>query len=721
MKLHKLPIEIISEIVGYIPVKNIFNFLLISKEFYQLIEYDEVFWKCVLKNYLKSEIKNCKDNLNENLHELTILQEFLNIYLIENIEKINKNKNYYRNLKKLNKNISLFSLINIKLLHLFVELYKNNIINEISVNKPLFKKDLQFNNSDSNVNTDNSTIVMNQNENITFSKRFMYLLQKSIKCKCSILINCLKEYSFSKEFQYLFTEIFLLENDITMIDVDNKFKVKKDYNKTMDLQITLELLKEIKSKLDLQNFIYEKFLSKFYLFIYPIVYSFLVNYSQNSNPKLLQNILQLLKKYNITFTNSFDKLLKCCENDLFNISKEFFEYSVITMKDKLHKDYNNNYYQYYTNISVIIETVMYRYNKYERKYFLRNFKYDKDFYEKLHYLMDLFLTEKWRIKYLTENVIYEKLVNLLNCEEDSSKEIYDLFNNLHFFKYKDIKLPLGFSKYFSLQFNLENFKYLINLNLISKSTLLKIFHESFISENSFDLCYDKEFTKNQIKLYLNYFINELNFDIYSKDNFGSNIIFRALCNCNFYTIIKPIKECCNLQHIDYSKMTTKDLYDDENILQKQLSGKRKFLWSPSFVDEKLYEINELKEIKLNSMKEILEINEINHLHLLYLDLENFNQQYLSTLKYLFLNIKLKKDRSVTFIEYLFKILENDETRNELEKSCNSEIFTMAIKIGIGYIRRFVSDDSDLMIYIIYKKFYSYLKEFCIFENKNYLL
>ncbi|KAL9654177.1 hypothetical protein ABK040_000761 [Willaertia magna] len=725
MKLHDLPIEIISEIVEYVPVKYIFNFLLISKEFYQLIEYDDVFWKCVLKNYLKSEIKNCKDNLNENLNNKDALQEFLNIYSLENIEKINKNKIYYNNLKKLNKNISLFSSMNIKLLQQFVELYKNNIIREISVNKPSFRKyllkDLQFNKSDNNVNnvnTDNNTIVMNQSGNVTFSKRFLYLLQQSIKCKCSILISCLTDYPFSEEFQYLFKEIFLLENEITMIDIDNKFKEIEDYNKKKDLQFIFELLKDIKSKLGLQNFIYEKFLSKFILFIDPIVYSFLVNYSQNSNHKLLQNILQLLKKYNLTL--SFYNLLKCCEMDLFNISKEFFEYSVITMNDKLYKDYNNNYNNDYSIASLIITTIMDKdYNRLKKINFNQrnitvnneNNKDYNEFYEKLNYLMDLFITENCDrnklISYLTEIFIHKKLVNLLTCEEDSSKEIYNLFNSLQFFKYKDIKLPINHD-FFSLQYNLENFKYLINLNIISKDDLLTLFHRYFVSVNSFRLIVDKEFTKNQIKLYLNYFINELNFDIYSKDKSGSNIIFNALYNCNFYTIIGPIKECCNLQNIDYNKIT---FYNSQNILQRQLTDR--------LGDEQLYNIIELNKIKLNSMKEILEINEINHSHLFNLNLQHFDQQYfnpqkyLSTLKYLFFNIKLKKDRSVTFIEYLFKILENDEKRNELEQLYNSK----KEKIMRKHYKK-IDFHSDLIIYFIYKKFYSYLKEFCIFKN-NY--
>ncbi|KAL9649795.1 hypothetical protein ABK040_009609 [Willaertia magna] len=716
MKLHDLPIEIISEIVEYIPVKNIFNFLLISKEFYQSIEYDDVFWKCVLKNYLKSEIKYCKDNLNENLNELNkkdALQEFLNIYSIENIEKINKNKIYYNNLKKLNKNISLSNSVNIKLIQQFVELYRNNIIHEISVNKISFKKyllkDLQFNNVNNNI--DNNTIVMNQSKNITFSKRFMYLLQQSIKCKCSILINCLPQYHPSEEFQYLFKETFLLENDITMIDIDNKFKEIEDYNKKKDLQFIFELLKEIKSKLSLQNFIYEKFLSKLILVIDPIVYSFLVNYSQNSNQKLLQIILQLLKKYNLTI--SFYNLLKCCEMDLFNISKEFFEYSLITMKDKLYKDYNNNYNDDYSTASLIIRTIM---NKDDDRLKKVNFKQrnltvsddeDKDFYEKLNYLMDLLITENCDrnklIRYLSEYVIYKKLVNLLTCEEDSSKEIYNLFNSLQFFKYKDIKLPINHD-FFSLQFNLENFKYLINLNIISKDDLLTLFHKYFISNNSFRLVFDKEFTKNQIKLYLNYFINELHFDIYSKDTSRNNIIFSALNNCNCYTIIGPIKECCNLRNIDYNKIK---IYNLQNLLQRQ--------FTMNFNDEKLYDIFELKEIKLNSMKEILKINEINHSHLFNLNFQYFfnPQKYLTTLKYLLLNIKLKSDNSITFIDYLNKILENDEKRNNLEQLYNSE----KDKIMLKHYNE-IDFDSDLIVYFIYKKFYSYFKEFCIFEIKS---
>ncbi|KAL9654190.1 hypothetical protein ABK040_000772 [Willaertia magna] len=320
-----------------------------------------------------------------------------------------------------------------------------------------------------------------------------------------------------------------------------------------------------------------------------------------------------------------------------------------------------------------------------------------EFYEKLKYLMDLVITEKCdrnKLIWCLQSFIYEKLNNLLICKEDSSKEIYNLFKSLQFFK-KDIKLPIT-NSFFSLQFNLENFKYLINLNIISKDDLLTLFHKYFVSVNSFRLIIDKEFTKNKIKLYLNYFINELNFDIYSKDKFGSNIIFSALNNCNFYTIIGPIKEYCNLQQIDYNKITINKL---QNIIQRQLNIR--------FEDEKLYETNELKEIKLNSMKEILKINEINHSHLFNLNFY-YLKNYLSSLKYLISNIKLKNNKSVTFLEYLNKILENDEKRNELEQLYISE------KDKI--MRKHYSEidfDSDLIIYFIYKKISVYFTELFI--------
>ncbi|KAL9654191.1 hypothetical protein ABK040_000773 [Willaertia magna] len=345
MKLQELPFEIISEIVEYIPAKNILNILLISKDFYQFIEFDE-FWKCLLKNYLKSEIKYCKENLNELILNKDELQNFLNIHSIENVEYINKDHIYYNNLKKLNKNKLLSITINMKLLQQFVELYKNNITQEISINKPSFKryllKDLQFKNLNNVDNKNINIFIMGQYENI-ICKRFMYLLQQSIKFKCSILINYLSEYHFCKEFQYLFTEIFINENyNITMIEMEEKFKELKDYNKKKNLQFIFELLKDIKSKLGLQNYIYEKFVSKFILFIDPIVYSLLFNYSHDTNfrDKTLQNILQLLQKFNLTI--SLNNLLKCCEQNLFNISKEFFEYSLT--KDKLYKDNNRLWY-----------------------------------------------------------------------------------------------------------------------------------------------------------------------------------------------------------------------------------------------------------------------------------------------------------------------------------------------------------------------------------------
>ncbi|KAL9654194.1 hypothetical protein ABK040_000776 [Willaertia magna] len=532
MKLQELPFEIISEIVEYIPAKNILNFLLISKDFYQFIEFDE-FWKCLLKNYFKSEIKYCKENLNELILNKDALQDYLNIYSIENFDKINKNKIYYNNLKKLNKNKLLSVTINMKLLQQFVELYKNNIIYNNSINKPSFKRFLPTNlqqNMVDNINNKN-TIVMNQTENTKFRNRFEYLLQQSIKCKCSILINCLAN-DLPAEFQYLFIELFFTQNttiDKKLKENDNLvYNNNEVYNKRKNQEFILKLLKDIKIKFNLQNYIYEKFVSKFILFIDPIVYSLLTNYSHDTNfrDETLQNILKLLQKYNLTI--SFNNFLKCCEVNLFNISKEFFDYLFITMEDKFYKDYNNNYFIVCNLVKIVMgddDTVI-----------------DENYCKKLNYLMNLIITEKCDYKKLIcdlEGFIYKKLNNLLTCEEDTSKEVYNLFKSLQFFKYKDIKLPITHN-FFNLQFNLKNFKYLINLNIISKEDLLTLFHKYFILNNSFRFILNKRFTKKQIELYLDYFINELYFDIYSKDKFGNNILINTFHNCNIYTIINPI-------------------------------------------------------------------------------------------------------------------------------------------------------------------------------------
>ncbi|KAL9654197.1 hypothetical protein ABK040_000779 [Willaertia magna] len=653
MKLHELPFEIISEIVEYIPVRNILNFLLISKDFYQFIKYDE-FWKCLLKNYLKSEIKYCKENLNELLLNKDELQEYLNIYSIENVEKINKNKNYYLN--KLNTKNLLSITINMKLLQQFVEFYKNKVIKLL-----------------------NSKFLTENNENIIFSKRFMCLLQQSIKFKCSILINCLAD-DIPIEFEYLFLELFLNENDnITMIDMDKKFNFYKN-NKRKNQEFILNLLKDIKIKFNLQNFIYKNFVSKLTLFIEPIIYSLLINYSHDINfrDKTLQNILQLLQKYNLTI--SLNYLLNYCNVDLFNISKEFFEYSLITMKDKLFKgpiDYEliTKLFEYVIGEDTVI---------------------DDSFCNKLNYLMELIFTENCDkqklIWWLTDSfIIYKKLINLLTCEEDSSKEIYNLFKSLQFFKYNDLKLPLN-NRFFSLQFNLNNFKYLINLNLISNEDLLSLFHKYLISSfHSFNFIFDKNFTKNQFFLYLNYFINELNFDIYSKDKFGNNIIVNSLYNCNFYTIINPIKKCCNLQQIDYNKITFNNL---QNIIQRQLTT--------HFEDEKLYETSEIKEIKLNSMKEILKIKEINYSHLFTFSLtaDYYNSKeyiyLIPSLQYLISNIKLKDNFEITFEEYVKKeILERKERVKELEE--------LLILEKDNITKNRIDFDNDLIIYFVYKK------------------
>ncbi|KAL9644875.1 hypothetical protein ABK040_005355 [Willaertia magna] len=581
--------EIISEIVEYIPVQNILNFLLISKDFYQFIEYDK-FWKCLLNNYLNSEIKHCKDNLNELTLYNDGLQEVLNVYSIENSENIK----YYYGPKSSDDLLSI--TINTRLLHQLVVFYRNEV------------KD-----------------IMNESENTIFSKRFMHLLQQTIKCKYSTIIFYLPAHETPIELEYLFMELFLLENNnITMIDIDKKFKNKENDVNRKNLQFILNLLKDINIKFSLQNIVYKHFLSKF---------------------------------------------------NLHNISKEFFEYSLITMKDKLFKGPND-----YELISKVFEYVV-----------GDDLVIDDVFCKKLNYLVELTVTENCDkqklIWWLTDNFIYKKLFNLLTCEKDTSKEINNLFKNLQFFKYKDLNLPIN-NGFFNLHFNFNNFKYLINLNVISNEDLLTLFHKYFVLHNSFRL--DKSLIKKQIKLYLNFFINELNFDIYSKDNFGNNIIVNALCHCNFYTIINPIKECCNLQNIDYNKLEINNL---PRIIQKQLTT--------HFENEKLYDIYELQEIKLNSIKEIFKINnDINHSHLFTLSLtvNLYNSKkyiyLLPSLKYLISNINLKDNFEITFEKYVKKEI--------LEKKVN-QLEELIILEGNNITRNRTDFNNDLIIYFIYKK------------------
>ncbi|KAL9654193.1 hypothetical protein ABK040_000775 [Willaertia magna] len=131
----------------------------------------------------------------------------------------------------------------------------------------------------------------------------------------------------------------------------------------------------------------------------------------------------------------------------------------------------------------------------------------------------------------------------------------------------------------------------------------------------------------------------------------------------------------------------------------------------TFADEKIYENYEIKEIKLNSMKEIL--NEINHSHLFNLTLQfkyfNDTKYYLyllPSLKYLFLNVKLKNNKNITLQNYVLNLLQNFEKRNELERLYFSEKDKITSVYNV-----YNNMDSDFIIYFIYKKFYYIIDEF----------
>ncbi|KAL9641953.1 hypothetical protein ABK040_004010 [Willaertia magna] len=676
MLLIDLPLEIIFEITKFIPVKEIFNFLLISKEYYEFIEYD-IFWKSLLKFYLLSEIRNCKEVLNGVILDKDLLQEFLKVNSLES--KGNKKKNF----KQLYKDNLLSITMNIRLLQNFIEFYKHNIIQLNSLTKNSFKrfllKDLQHFNEERNNNEDHADLNNEKNKvnDIIFSKRFKHLLQQCIKCKWSVLLNFLTTFDINEQFQYMFIELFLNNNDnITLTEID-KYITIDDNNeliKRNNSQYFLQLLKQIKDCFYLKNIIYSNFTPKLHLFIN--ICSILKNnkYDENYRNMILQKIMEFMEKYNLKI--SIITLEKACKYNLIKLSPKFFDFCLN------HLNYDTYYNE---NLAEIINCAL-----------KEETEINEQFCEKANYLLTILIKDnydkKQLFKYITTLIVCPRLKNLLLSENDKSKEIYNLFNSLQFLKY-NITISM-LPDYFNLHFNFNNFSNLVKLNVISNEELLIIFHKHLLT-NSFDHYTTdfetKEILHSQLKLYLNFFINDLKLDIYYGVNKNYYNIFSTAVSCtNFSVIVDLIKECCNLQKIDYSKINFKNM--DVNIT-RQLIYK--------IPTDKLYDCKELEEIKLKSIKEILSIDEITHIYFFSFTLScNYNNKNLHTLpalKYLLLNIKMAFNKSIMLQEYVDEILKRED-----EFVLNNLITTQRATIINGYHNKTIDTNGDLFIYFIYK-------------------
>ncbi|KAL9649252.1 hypothetical protein ABK040_004273 [Willaertia magna] len=713
MQLTEVPSEIIFEIVGYVPVQELFNFLLISKEYYQFTEYD-IFWKSLLKIYLLSEIRNCKEWLNNLILNKDLLQQFFKIYSIENN---GNNKKKKININQLNKNELLAITINIKFLQNFIEFYKHNILQLNSLNRNSFKRFLledlqQFNehnkdyNKDYNNEEEDNNIDINE---VIFSKRFKHLLQQCIKSKWSILFNNITITKRDKDFYFIFLELFLFENNnISLKKIDKYLKqynlLDDDYNlKKNNLIYLLQLFTHVRNNLKLKNIIYLNLYPKIETLINNTIYA--IANKKNFKIKILKQITSFYNKYNLKV--SIVTLRKICNNNLHKLSHNFINFCLQNLSDNLiENDYNYKY------VSDIINRLMEDYNE-------DNDKYCKKLNQLLNYFFNINYDKQKLINSLSY-LINNKLNTLLLSPEDKSKDIYNLFESLQFFKY-NFTLFIHHS-FFNLKYNFKNFLYLINLNVISQDGLQHIFHNNLL-RNSFTFLYNnteetdneikKEFLIQQLNIYFKFFINDLKLNIYEQDYHGNNIIYSALHFTNFSTIINIIKKCCNIQQIDYNKVDTIIKPCLEYLITRQLVRNKP--------DNFLYDLQQLTQIKLETIKEILTFKDIHHVYFFDLaygynynedDFYNFENYTLLALKYIILNVKMAFNENITLQEYIKKMLERED-----ELVLDNLIITQKDNIVNGYNDKTIDTNSDIFIYFMYKNFKNRIEEL---ENKKTL-
>ncbi|KAL9654101.1 hypothetical protein ABK040_011644 [Willaertia magna] len=276
---------------------------------------------------------------------------------------------------------------------------------------------------------------------------------------------------------------------------------------------------------------------------------------------------------------------------------------------------------------------------------------DESFCNKLKHLMDILITNNCDKNKLFETLIEfieRSLSTLLICKEDKSQEIYNLLDSLQFFQF--IK---------------------------------------------------------QIKSYLNYFINDLKFDIYGTDDLLNNIIINAFKHSNTFitiTVIEAIKEFCNLQQINYHKLS----YDRiQEIIQTQLTSCSNF--STDFFT--------LQSVKLKLIKELLCFKDFNHTYLVDMSTSiaysNIKLETLLGLKYLISNVKMKDNTSKTLQQYVQEILEREDSL-KLDNLIRSKHYNITEEFYKGKI----DSNSNLFVYFIYKNFQNKINELeqCISQS-----
>ncbi|KAL9647198.1 hypothetical protein ABK040_004912 [Willaertia magna] len=626
-----LPLEIILDILKFLPVYCTLNFLLISKEYYQHTNND-IFWKQILQNYLLNEIKNCKNNLQKLVFNKILLQEFFN----KITEKNTINKKYI--LKKINENELLSIKMNTKLLLKLTDFYDVNYLQRTSCNKTVCDKKIT-------------------------KKPFKHLLQQCIKCKWSVLINCFGSLDINYETQFIFKEIFLLEKDITINEVYKRFSTEGQLNMN-NLQYILDLLKEIKNKLYLHNIIFNLFMPKLTLFINPYLYAILIeNKDENKRNKILSKILQYVRIYNLKLSFNTTKFKNCASINFKTIPNEFMNYLFNIIKEELYK-HNEDY----KNIS----------------YFVYHLMEDN--------------------KVIDESFCNKSLSTLLICKEDKSQEIYNLLDSLQFFQCKDIVFSFT-SNFFKLTFNINNFKCLVNLNSFPKDYLLSVFHCYLIKYIHYNE--NNDTVIKQIKSYLNYFINDLKFDVYGTDDLLNNIIINAFKHSNTFitiTVIEAIKEFCNLQQINYHKLS---YYRIQEIIQNQLTSCINI--STDFFT--------LQSVKLKLIKELLCFKDFNHTYLVDMSTSiaysNIKLETLLGLKYLISNVKMIDNTSKRLQQYVQEILEREDSL-KLDNLIRSKHYNITEEFYKGKI----DSNSNLFVYFIYKNFQNKINELeqCISQS-----
>ncbi|KAL9650227.1 hypothetical protein ABK040_014883 [Willaertia magna] len=628
MKLHELPLEIQLEVMDYLSFQEITQQLLfLSKEYYNQLT-SELFWKYLLKKYLLNEIKNCKDCLNNLISDKELLQNYFNFTESLNCKRHKQIKYLTRIKNSFYRKQSEGSIIILYLLQNFIYFYKRYYV--------VKKKD---------------------NNNLNFK----HLLEQCVNSKWSTFFKNFDQCG-GDCYKLIFKEIYCLQNE----NIFNNSKINKYYKKE-DLQYIINYFLHIKNSLSLQNIIYKNFYKNFYYFINYIKKTILKEHGTQSQKLIINNIIKLYSmKKEITI---YDFLF--WENLLPNFPNltEFF------LQNINFNDLYLNEERHYFDVSNIILYLMDDSNN-----------INDDYCKKLQQYMEIFITKdcdlKLLIKFLSDKFISLNLNKLLLEKKDTTNEIYNFLQSLQFFNEKFEKIYLSEEIFnYVIQYNFKNFIFLYKINVISKDSLFQLFH----NKNFFNIFGNTNNYNNKINTYLDFFINELKFDVYSYNNKNENIIVNSFrSNIYPFTFITILQKYLQ-EEIDFAKIKFPNKYLNLSI-------------SKTILNTSMYEDN--NSTKLNSIQLILNTNQVDHssLYELIEDCRNttLNEESLLALNYLFLNIKVK-DSDINLKEYIKDMFEKKGiNRKELEEQINER------NIKIDYYKETLNLNSDIFIYFIYK-------------------